>query len=138
MGRCGRLDAGARGSMSAIYFAWVNAGEAFGPTHERVDEDVFEVEIGQAEGEHAYAKVSIRNPRSGLLAAGRKQWAWIAYDSGETDGVTPLLKGRLVGIPDDMQAEVVTLTFDATPGNFNTAKAALADSMRIAPYYDPI
>jgi hypothetical protein len=64
-------------------------------------------------------------------------WAWFSYDSG-TGGVVPLIFARLVGVPTNLIAEVVTLQFIAKPLDFITQKFMLAEELKIRPYYDPI
>lgn len=120
-----------------FYFAWVDSDEAFDPaTHAREDEEIFEFTVSQVENEFASLSLTVRNPRVGLLSAGRKVWAWLAWDSGA--GVEPLFFGRLVGVPTDVNAELVTLEFTARPADFVDRKAAKAESLKVRPYYDPI
>lgn len=125
-----------------FYFAWVASSETtFNVSHERYDENVFALEIEHREGECATCLLTIRNPRVGLLSAGRKVWAWLSWRSGTT--VTPLFFGRLVGIP-DMQgsasgfAQTVVLHFIAKPMDFAAQRRALAESLAVLPYYDPL
>jgi hypothetical protein len=114
-------------------FAWVDKGEAFDPeTHFREDESIFGFAITHNEGEFPTAVVQLQNPRVGLLGDGRKQWAWISRD-GE-----PLFFGRLLGAPQDMQDEIVQLTFVARPADFEAQREALAASLRVAPWYDEV
>jgi hypothetical protein len=123
--------------MSQYYFAWVEPeNTTFLAAYEREDEQVFSFKIDQSEGDFAALSIDIANPYVGLLGAGRKRWAWLAHDDGVT--VTPLFFGRLVGVPDGLQDEVVRLTFLARPSNFETQKQALAGTLRVAPYYDPV
>ena len=120
-----------------FYFAWVEAGEAFDAVqHAREDEDIFEFRVEQNEGEFASLTLSVKNPRIGLLAAGRKVWAWLSWDSGA--GVVPLFFGRLVGVPTDVNRELVTLAFTARPADFVDRKAAKAETLKVRPYYDPV
>lgn len=121
-----------------FYFAWVDQGEAFSIAHHRYDENVFSLRVSHAEGEFASAVVTIENPRAGLLNAARKQWVWLSLDTDATAGVVPLIYGRLVGIPSRLEAETLDLTFIARPPTYEAAKTALADGMKIAPYYDDI
>ena len=120
-----------------FYFAWADASEtAFGPQHHVEDEEVFAFKVEHAEGEFASLSVEIRNPRIGLLAPARKTWAWLSWDNGTT--VVPLFFGRLVGVPSDLHQEVVTLAFTARPADYNAQKLALAETLKVAPYWDPI
>ena len=50
----------------------------------------------------------------------------------------PLFFGRLVGIPTNILAEVVTLTFVAKPVDFLEQKFAMAETLKVLPWYDPI
>lgn len=121
----------------AYYFAWSNDGETFAEsTHAVEDEDIFSFELTQQEGGFAQLSVEVRNPRIGLLNPGRQQWVWFSEDDGS--GVVPLFYGRLVGMPADLQGEIIALVFQAKPTNFDAQKAALAQTMRVLPFYDPV
>ena len=79
-----------------FFLAWVEPTETtFGVEHHRSDVDVFALTVEQQEGEFPAATVDVRNPRVGLLNAGRKRWAWLSWDSRSTDGVVPLLFGQI-------------------------------------------
>ena len=120
-----------------LFFAWIDEDEEFDELiHARVDEHVFSIKIAQTEGDFATAEVVIKNPRIGLLATGRKQWCFIAIQDGAT--ITPQIKGRLVGIPTNVFATMVTLNFVARPSDFEEQKAALASTLRTLPYWDPV
>lgn len=122
-----------------FYFAWVDAETDFDPeVHAVEDESVYSMDLIHNEGEFPSCDIEIRNPRVGLLAPGRKRWAWLSYHDGSSAGVTPVFYGRLVGIPSDMQGSVVKLTFIARPRSWDAQRAALAATMRVAPYYDPV
>lgn len=125
--------------MSVFHFAWVDPTETtFGPEHERFDCEIFGLSIDHSEGEFPSATIDIRNPRAGLLNAGRKQWAWIAWDDGDTAGALPLFFGRLVGIPQDLQAELVRLEFIARPADYVAQQAAVGAALKVAPFWDPV
>jgi len=122
------------------YFAWIDAGETvFGSEHMRWDEAIYSFKLSQEEGDPASLTVVIRRPYNdignaiGLLGPGRKIWAWFALDCGPA-----LIKfrGRLVGIPTSIFEELVTLEFVAKPADLVAQKAALADTLRVLPYYD--
>lgn len=119
-----------------FYFAWVDPQEVFSSALYVEDEQVLSIEITQSEGDFAALSIVIKNPRIGLLAPGRKVWAWLSWDNGTA--VVPLFNGRLVGIPGNIHAESVTLQFIAKPSDFIEQKAALSASMRVAPYWDEI
>ena len=95
----------------------------------------------QDEGDPASLTVVVRRPRNvagdpiGLLGPGRKIWCWFALDCG------PALfkfRGRLVGIPTSIFEELVTLEFVARPFDVVAQKEALADTLRVLPYYDEV
>lgn len=122
------------------YFAWIDAGETtFGPEHLRWDENVFSFTLSQQEGDPASLTVVVRRPRNvagdpiGLLSPGRKIWCWFAFDCGP-DLIR--FRGRLVGIPTSIFEELVTLEFVAKPIDLVAQKEALADTLRVLPYYD--
>lgn len=116
-----------------FYFAWVDSSETtFEPEHQREDEEAVSFAIEHSEGEFASLSLSVRNPRIGLLAPARKTWAWFAY------GDTPLFFGRLIGVPNDIHQEIVTLVFTARPADYADQKAAVAESLKVFPNYDPV
>jgi hypothetical protein len=120
-----------------FYFAWVDPEEtAFVPAHAREDEEVFGVSIDHAEGQIPMLSLEIRNPGVGLLAPGRKIWAWLSWFDGSE--VVPLFFGRLVGVPADILGEAVTLVFHARPIDYVAQKNDVADGLRVLPFYDPI
>src|SRR4249919_509401 len=124
------------------YFAWVDPGEtAFAPAHMRWDESVFSFTQAQSEGDPASLTVVVRRPRNidgdpiGLLGPGRKIWIWFALDCGP-DLIR--FRGRLVGVPTSIFEELVTLEFVARPFDVVAQKAALAETLRVLPYYDEV
>jgi len=120
-----------------FYFAWIDEGEQFNPAvHNRDDEDVFSFSIQQTEGDFASLTLEVHNPRIGLLNAGRKVWCFLSFDDGSGTLVN-LFKGRLIGIPSNIFDTVVTFTFIARPSGFVAQKHALADTLRVLPYWDP-
>jgi hypothetical protein len=115
-----------------FFFAWVDAGDDFGPQHLREDEVVLSFDIAHLEGQIPTLSVEIRNPRIGLLAPGRKQWMWFSWQS------SPLFHGRLVALPSNLFDEVITLQFLARPVDYLAQKQAVADALKVSPYYDPV
>ena len=121
----------------AFHFAWVDAGQtSFSSAFAREDEQVLSFELAQEEGDFASLRLEVRNPRVGLLSINRKCWGWLSVSEGAT--LTPLFFGRLIGLPEEMNDEVVTISFIAKPLNYQAAKAAVADTMRQAQYFDPL
>ena len=126
--------------MSQFYFAWVDhqTDNTFGPEHEVEDEEIFALTITHQEGELPLARIDVVNPRIGLLNPGRKQWAWIAWQGDGTTGPTPLFFGRLVGFPQDLDKDVVTLEFAARPIDMDDQRQAAAAALKVRPYWDPV
>lgn len=120
-----------------FYFAWVDAEVAFDlVAHRREDEAITELQIQQSEGDFAALNMTVINPGEGLLAPGRKQWAWLSWDDG-TD-LVPLFYGRLVAVPESIAGEAVRLLFAAKPLNYDATKADYAETLKVLPYYDRI
>lgn len=120
------------------YFAYADAGEAFDPdVHNVWDESIFSYEYVWAEGDFAGIDFVIRNPRIGLLNASRKKYAWFSMETAP--GVlTPIFYGRIVGVPDNIFEELVTVSYTARPVDYIDQKEAVADGLRVAPYWDPL
>lgn len=120
-----------------FYFAWIDPGETFDPAvHNRIDEDVWSHTLSQEEGDFASLEIEVRNPRIGLLNASRKVWAFYSFDDGTT--ITPLIKCRLIGIPTNIFDQNVTMQFTAQPVDFAAQKLALAETLKVAPYWNAI
>lgn len=123
------------------FFAWVDETETtFGIEHQVEDEQIVSISLTHKEGEFATVDITVKNPRVGLLAPGRKQWAWLSWhdEKNPTAGVIPVLFGRLVGVPQAVQGNAVTLTIMARPSNYDALKRALAETMKVAPNWDPM
>jgi hypothetical protein len=122
-----------------FYFAWVDSGETFDPAvHLREDEVVYAFDIAHQEGQFPTMSLDIKNPRVGLLAPGRKQWTWLSYLDPITNQLSPLFHGRLTALPSNIFAEVVTLQFIARPVDYLSQKQAIAETLKVLPYYDPV
>ncbi len=126
-------------------FYWANETETtFNPSTMNVfAEDIFSFQIQHDEGQHPTLDVIVKNPRIGLLAPGRKVWAWLGWQSDASDpnyhgALVPIFFGVLVGVPTSLFQEKVTLQFIARSPQFIQNKQALAETMKTAPYYDPI
>lgn len=124
-------------NLSQFYFAWVDVSETgFTSAHMREDELVFSFTLSQEEGDFATLEMDIRNPRIGLLAPGRPEWAWFSWSDGSN--VYPLFHGRIVGVPSNLFAEVVTIKLIGKPVDYSEQRTALANSLKVLPYYDPL
>jgi hypothetical protein len=120
-----------------FWFAWVAEGTEFdAEAHAVEDESVFAFELSHTEGEFPTLVLDVVNPRIGLLNDTREQWAWFSH--GEGSSVEPLFYGRLVGVPQELQDEVVRLEFRAKPVDYEAQKETLAETLRVSPYWDPI
>lgn len=136
----GALDI-ARGGP--LYFAYVNRGTAFDPTvHNVFDEEIYSFDLDHSEGDFCGVDLELKNPRVGLLNDTRQRWAWMSLDTNwpHAPNIVPLMYGRVVGMPDNLQNEVVSLTFLAKPYDLVEQKAALAEARRAegAPKWSPI
>jgi hypothetical protein len=128
------------GDPGTFTFAWVAEDQTtFDPnTMAVLDEDVFSFEVDHDEGQIPALHLVVRNPRIGLLAPGRNVWAWLGWYNDETGHLEPLFFGVLVGVPTSLFKEMVTLQFIARSPRFIADKQHVAETMRAAPYYDPI
>lgn len=120
-----------------IYFAWVDPDEEFDDAiHNREDEDVFDFTFDHGEGDFAALQVIIRNPRIGLLNPTRKTWAILSFDDNGV--ITPIFRGRLIGVPTNLFETLVTIDFTAKPTDYEEQKSDLAETLKVLPYWDPI
>lgn len=122
------------------YFAWVDETQTtFDPSTMNVfDENVTTFAIKHDEGQIPTLEIGVKNPRIGLLAPGRKVWAWFSWYNPVTSAVEPLFFGVLIGVPTSLFQEKVTLQLQARSPNFIQNKQALAETMKTFPFYDPI
>lgn len=125
--------------MSHFYFAWVDAADTtFSDSFKRDDEEVYSVAVSHGEGEFPSMDIDLRNPKVGLLSAGRKQWAWLSW-TDESAVNHPLFFGRLVGIPQSLQADIIRLTFIARPLDYEDQRQdVFAAGVSGSSVYDPI
>jgi len=124
--------------MGPFYFAWVaNDLVEFNPSIHAIEQlDIYTLEIDHQEGQFATLKIQVKNPRVGLLAPGRMLWAWISWDGPE--GIVPLFFGRIVGLPENLDREIVELSFLARPDDYQQQKIDLANVLKVAPYWDAV
>jgi len=104
--------------------------------HAVKDEKILSFEITQEEGNFASLKIVVLNPGIGLLNPGRKLWCWLSWDTGSE--IKELFHGRILGISEDLSAETLTLQFLARPNDYFSQKAALAETLKEPPFYDPL
>src|ERR1035437_2389410 len=123
-------------------FYWANASETTfnASTMNVANEEICSFEIKHDEGQIPTLDIIIKNPRIGLLAPGRKVWAWLAWQGAGayTGTLVPIFFGVLVGVPTSLFQEKVTIQFIARSPQFIANKQALAETMKSSPYYDPI
>lgn len=119
-------------------FAYVDPGTAWDATAlDRFDEHIYSFKIDHEEGQIPTLELTIKNPRIGLLNPSRKTWAWLGYRH-PIDGLIPLFHGVLVGIPSGLFKELITLQFIARSHTYIADKQAVAETMKVRPYYDPL
>jgi hypothetical protein len=100
---------------------------------------IFSFTLEQAETEFASLSIEIENPGiPGLLAPGRPLWCWFSWFNGTS--IVPLFHGRLVAVPTNLLATVITLKFVARPENYEEQRAGIAQQVRDygAPFWDEI
>src|SRR5215469_12754841 len=122
-----------------FYFAWVDDDSVeFDPVlHAVEDLDIFGFVVNHQEGNFPTLNIDVRNPRVGLLAPGRKVWGYLSWDGG-AGGLKPLFFGRLVGIPANLIAEIVTLVFIAQSSTYLQDKLTYGETLKVRPFWDPL
>jgi hypothetical protein len=143
MAALGGLASVAPGTPGAIhqqvfFFAWTNEGSDFDSSMLREDEAIFAFEMTHEEGDFASLRLDLKNPKVGLLAAGRNLWSWFSWRNPESGNIEPLFHGRLIGIPEDLHEEMVRLQFVARPSDYIARKRTVAEGLKIRPFFDPI
>lgn len=123
--------------MSQFFFAWTPPNTAWSSALERYDEKIISFSIEHNEGDIPTMTMIIKNPKIGLLNPGRLYWAWLAWQD-DSATVHPLFFGRLIGIPTDTLGEAITLKFIARPQDYIRQKQKLAETLKVAPYYDRV
>lgn len=118
-----------------FFLAMVDASDtAFTEEFARHDETMFSFSVSQQEGDFCGLSVVIKNPSESLLSEDRKQWCWLSVSDGV--GYRPLFRGRIVGVPSDIQKDLVSVEFLAKPADFEAQKQSLAATLRVAPFFD--
>lgn len=124
-------------ALGQFYIALVDPEEtSFLPEHAREDVGVASFSLAQKEGDFTIFTMVIKNPLQGLLAPARKRHAWISWHS--PSGVVPLMFGRIVGVPTDINKMRTVITIRARPDDYVDVKAALAETLKEAPYWDEV
>jgi hypothetical protein len=125
------------GSGGPFYAHWVaDSTVAFSSDCYTFDERIYGFELLHEEGKIPTLSMIIKNPNVGLLSAGRNQWMWLSWWNGSA--VVPLFFGRLVGIPSDLFAQTLKIQLIARAPAYVSLKQILAESLKVAPYYDPV
>jgi hypothetical protein len=125
---------GSGGPFYAHYVADSTVGFSSDCTTE--DEAIFSFRLRHDEGQIPVLEMEIKNPGVGMLSTGRKQWLWFSWWNGSS--VVPLFFGRLVGIPSGLRAQVLRVQFIARAVNYIALKQSVAETLKIAPNYDPV
>jgi len=125
-------------SQQTFFFAWADEASEFDGSMLREDEQVFGFELTHEEGDFATLRLDLKNPRVGLLAAGRNVWCWFSWRDPASGLIEPLIHGRLIGIPENIQDEVVRLQFVARPSNYIAWKQIVAEGLKVRPFWDPV
>lgn len=125
-------------------FSWVNETDnTFDPVaFDRFDENILSFKITHSEGQIPTLDLTIKNPRIGLLSSTRKVWGWFAWQSPADDpdyagALVPLFFGVLIGVPNNLFKETISIQLNARASTFIADKQAVAESMKVFPYYDP-
>lgn len=119
------------------HFAWLSTPAAYNPeTHSVFDEPWRRLTIQGAEGQSAVAEVEVKHPGTGLLAAGRELYAHISL----TRDSMPhhLFSGRVIGAPNGLAGDFITVTFDARFGDLAAAIDAVVAPLKVSPGWDPL
>ena len=108
----------------------------FSEAHLRWDLDIDTIDLSQREGDFAMLTVVCVNDGAGALNPSTEQWLWLAWEDEE--GAVPLLFGRVVAVPTDLNKAILQYTFRARSTDFRDQKADLADTLKVAPFWDPV
>ncbi|RDC69678.1 hypothetical protein DLJ49_18745 [Rhodovulum sp. 12E13] len=112
-----------------LYFALTSTPEPFdAASHSRVDLDVLELSIDQAETGYARADLLLRNPRAAIDG----RWLHISEDGRH------LFHGEVAVAPRGTVEAVYRVEALARPDDAEAQKAALAESLKTPPGWDPL
>lgn len=119
------------------FLAWVDPTEtSFSASHQIVAEDIYSIQIDGSEGQTAILTLVLKNPRIGLLNAGRKLWVWLSWSDGTN--TFPQFFGRLVAIPANVFGNLVSLVFLAKPLDFDQQRFDAGQALKQLPWFDPV
>jgi hypothetical protein len=123
---------------SPFYLAYVaDDTVAFNPvTHAVMDEYVFSWRRILSETDKPVLELEMRNPHIGVLNTSRQQWAWLSWLNPNSDAVEPILRGRIVGNPNNAFAEIITVSFVSWPTNYFARQQAVAETLKVPPFWD--
>jgi len=124
-----------------IYFAWTDDPDVpFKPSeHARYDLPILSLEISQTEGEYATMTIVTRNEGVGLLRTGTPKWCLLSESrTGDPADAELLFRGRVSGIPTDLAGITYALEFTAQPDRAAEKMAAYAETLKVAPWWDPL
>lgn len=126
-----------------FYFAWIDAPVAFNAAvHNVEDEFILNFSVQHDEGDFPTASLTFKNPRVGLLS--RPVWAWLSWDKNwvpaqdHVPDIIPIFLGRLLGLPNNLFGEVITIDLVARPQDYHEQRQVVADALRVLPQWDPI
>jgi hypothetical protein len=125
-------------SQQMFFFAWTDEASEFDSSMLREDESIYSFELIHEESDFPSLRLDLKNPKVGLLAAGRNVWCWFSWRNPESGEIIPLFHGRLIGIPEDLHDEVVRLQFVARPSNYIEWKNIVAAGLKVRPFWDPV
>lgn len=96
---------------------------------------VLSVDVTHVENDFPILTIEVKNPRTGGLLDG-PTWCWVAR---VVNGIAkPCFFGRIIGQPDDIFDEVLTLKYRARSARWQLLKQIVADSLKKPPYYDQL
>jgi hypothetical protein len=125
---------------SPFYLAYVaDDTVAFDPVaHARMDEYVFSWRRILSETDKPILVLEMRNPHIGILNASRQQWAWLSWLNPANSHIEPLFRGRIVGNPNNVFAEVITVQFVSWPTDYFKRRQNVAETLKVAPFWDEV
>lgn len=123
-----------------FWFARVSSSETtFDSTHLREDYVIIKFRLRGQEGNKPSLEIDIENPGvQGLLATGQPLYCWFSWYNKDLGTPESLFFGRLVGLPSNVIARVVTLVYVADPEDYIQQLVDLTRPMKKRPNYDPL